>query len=99
MSPTEQARQDQLLNAINMAGARLRSMFAAVLQASQRAAQGFQVEADLRIVGADISSTHDWLQDQLTEAMSDTPLASTEGVEEIIARGIPEPADLVAIKH
>ncbi|KVQ82433.1 hypothetical protein WK07_09970 [Burkholderia multivorans] len=99
MSPIERARQDQLLNAINMASARLRSMFATVLQASQRAAQGFQVEADLRIVGADISAIHDWLQDQLTEAMSDTPLASTAGSEEIIARGIPEPVEMVTVKH
>ncbi|WP_176079508.1 hypothetical protein [Paraburkholderia tropica] len=99
MTPTAQARQEQILNALNMTGARLRSMFATILQASQHAAQGVQVEADLRIVCVDISQVHDWLQSQLAEALSDTPLASAEGNAEIIAMGIPEPVDVRQLPH
>lgn len=99
MTPTEQARQEQLLNALNMVGARLRSMFATVLQASERAGRGLQVESDLRIVCLDISTIHNWIQDQLAEAMSETPLASAEGAVEIVALGIPEPAEPKQLKH
>lgn len=94
VAPLEQVRRDQLVNAIHMADARLRSMFATVLQASQRAAQGAQVEADLRIVCCDISQIHDWLGAQLAEAMSEAPLASVGSATEVIARGIPESAEL-----
>jgi hypothetical protein len=95
LTSTEKARQQQLLNAAHMTGARLRSMFATILQASERAAQGVQVESDLRIVCLDISQMHDWLQDQIVEAASETPLASAEGAAEIIARGISAPASIL----
>jgi predicted aminopeptidase len=99
MQTTEQAREQQLLNIIDMAGARLRSMFATIVQSAERAAAGHQVEADLRLIGADIVQIHDWMGGQLSEAMSDAPLASAVGAAQIIAMGIPEPVEVPRVKH
>ncbi|SAL19382.1 hypothetical protein AWB71_00932 [Caballeronia peredens] len=99
MQTIEEARQQQLVNIVEMAGARLRSMFATIVQSSERAAAGHQVEADLRIVGADIVQIHDWMSHQLAEAMSDTPLESASGAALIVAMGIPEPIEISHVKH